>query len=419
MPGTTLDLGGNTLTTGDATGANTIGGTIQGAGGSLVKVGSDTLTLLDVDTYTGPTTVSAGSLLVNGSLTSAVAVATGATLGGSGTVGNVSSISSNSGTVNPGNGATDATFTIGSFVLGTGTLFLNIDGTAAYDSVKVTGSSINLTGTNLTLAITPANINTGDQYTILSNPGNLAITGSFVGAAEGSTITVSGRSFMITYHGGASTNDIVLTAQAAGAVTIVGGFPSLNANPHNDPQYAYIAHTGQHSMVESVVYSFGSSVSLSRSDFTITNKGAASIGSTVFPAFVPDLVVTGTDSNTLWTVTFANHVIGGVEQADGVNDVTHSIGDGKYEIVLNNAASSLNSTYDFYRLLGDVNHSGVVDGANFQAFITAFNQTPGTALYLGAEDFDGGYLNPTVNGADFQTLVTNFNRTVMPIAGFN
>jgi autotransporter-associated beta strand protein len=383
-----------------------------------VAAGADTLTLSGTTTYSGGTTVSAGALLVNSNLTtSAVAIATGATLGGFGTVGNVSSLGTGSGTINPGNGSTDATFTVGNFGLGAGTLLLNIDGTSSFDSVMVNGSTINLTGTSLSLAITPANIHGGDQYSILSNPNGDAYAGSFVGASEGATVTVGGLTFKITYAGGAG-HDVVLTAQSSGA-TIVGGFPALNANPHNLPQYAYIAHTGQHSMVESVVYSFSSPVTLSRSDFTITNKGAAFIGTNFFTAYVPDLVVTGSDSNTLWTVTFANHVVSGVEQDDGVNDSTHSIGDGKYELVLNNAANSLNNTYDFYRLLGDVDHAGIVDGGNFQAFITAFNQTPGTALYLGADDFDGGYLNPTVNGADFQTLVSNFNHSVLPIAGFN
>ena len=410
-------------------GANNLSSTFDGnitdgaaPGGSLAKAGTGTLTLSSASSgnYTGTTSVFAGSLIVNGSITSAVSIASGATLGGSGTVGDVSS-AGNTGTLNPGapSPGPDATLTVGSFVLGSGTLALNIDGLSSYDSVKVNGTSIDLTGTTLSLAITPASINDNDQYTILSNPGNLAITGFFVGAGDNSTITVGGRSFTISYHGGASTHDIVLTAQAGGAVTIVGGFPALNANPHNLPQYTYIAHPGQHSMVESVVYSFSSSVSLSRSDFTITNKGPANIGGSNFAAYVPDLAVTGTDNNTLWTVTFANHVVGGVEQADGVSDTTGSIGDGKYELVLNNAANSLTSTYDFYRLLGDVNHKGTVDGDNFQAFITAFNQTPGTALYVGAFDFDGGYLNPTVNGADFQTLVTNFNHTVGDITGFN
>ena len=354
---------------------------------------------------------------MNGSLASAVAVATNATLGGSGTVGNVSSLAGNSGTVNPGVGATDGTLSVGNFALGSGTLFLNLDGTSSYDSVKATGSTIDLTNTNLTLAITPSAINGGDQYTILSNQAGNTINGMFAGTSEGSTITVSGKSFTISYQGGTS-HDVVLTATSSG-ISVVSGFPALNALPDvSDPtyaQFAYIAHPGQHSMVESVVYSFSSAVALARTDFTITNKGAAFIGGTSFAAYTPDLVVTGSNNNTRWTVTFKNHT----GQDDGVNASTGSIGDGKYELVLNNAADSVTSTYDFYRLLGDVDHAGIVDGGNFQAFITAFNQTPGTAAYLGADDFDGGVSNPTVNGADFQTLVTNFNHSVGDITGFN
>src|SRR5262249_29216739 len=148
-----------------------------------------------------------------------------------------------------------------------------------------------------------------------------------------------------------------LTAQ--GSTTLLTGFPALNANPHNLPQYAYFAHPGQHSMVESVVYSFSSSVTLSKSDFTLTNKGAAYVGGFTFQAYAPDLVVAGTDGGTLWTVTFANHVVSGVEQDDGVSDSTHSIGDGKYELALNSAANSLTSTFDFYRLGFDVAGKGV------------------------------------------------------------
>jgi autotransporter-associated beta strand protein len=58
-------------------------------GGSLVKVGSGTLTLLGVNAYTGSTTVSTGELIVNGSiaLSSLTTVNSGAALSGSGTVG--------------------------------------------------------------------------------------------------------------------------------------------------------------------------------------------------------------------------------------------------------------------------------------------------------------------------------------------
>ena len=48
---------------------------------SVVKTGPGTWDLAGADTYTGSTHVNAGSLLVDGSLTSSVTVAAGATLG--------------------------------------------------------------------------------------------------------------------------------------------------------------------------------------------------------------------------------------------------------------------------------------------------------------------------------------------------
>jgi autotransporter-associated beta strand protein len=65
-----------------------------GAPTALVKLGPNTLTLTGNSTYTGPTVVDAGTLLVNGSThaNSAVAVRPGATLGGTGTVGGPTTI---------------------------------------------------------------------------------------------------------------------------------------------------------------------------------------------------------------------------------------------------------------------------------------------------------------------------------------
>ncbi|MGL4942044.1 MAG: beta strand repeat-containing protein [Thermoguttaceae bacterium] len=80
--GTSVALGGKTLTVGDATNT-TFAGNIGGTGGSLVKNGAGTFTLSGANTYTGNTTVNAGTLKINGKLTGtgAVDIKNGATLG--------------------------------------------------------------------------------------------------------------------------------------------------------------------------------------------------------------------------------------------------------------------------------------------------------------------------------------------------
>jgi autotransporter-associated beta strand protein len=66
--------------------------------GTLTKQGQGTLVLTGSSTYTGPTTVEAGTLQVNGSIVSPVTVNSGATLSGNGSVASVN----NSGTVAAG-----------------------------------------------------------------------------------------------------------------------------------------------------------------------------------------------------------------------------------------------------------------------------------------------------------------------------
>ncbi|AHF90136.1 autotransporter [Opitutaceae bacterium TAV5] len=80
---------------------------------NLVKSGAGTLTLSGANTWTGSTSVNAGTLLVNGSLAStAVTVADGATLGGSGSIGGLTTIRSGA-HLAPGNSPGTLTFTAG------------------------------------------------------------------------------------------------------------------------------------------------------------------------------------------------------------------------------------------------------------------------------------------------------------------
>jgi autotransporter-associated beta strand protein len=92
-------LGANNLTVASNNLSTTFSGMIQGTGGSLTKIGSETLTLAGASTYTGDTNINRGVLQIDGSINSNTTVHGNGTLAGTGTIsGNVS----NNGKVSPG-----------------------------------------------------------------------------------------------------------------------------------------------------------------------------------------------------------------------------------------------------------------------------------------------------------------------------
>jgi autotransporter-associated beta strand protein len=178
----------------------------------LTLAGSGTLVLGGANTYTGGTTVAGGTLLVNGSLAAGTVNVNGGALGGTGTTGPVSVGAA--GTLAPGaGGGNPGVLTTGNLVLNSGSAFNAVldgasPGAGGYSQLVANGT-INLGGAtlNLTLGFTPA---LGQSFTLIKNGGKSAVTGTFNGLPEGSTLVVNGMTFQITYVGG-SGHDVVLT----------------------------------------------------------------------------------------------------------------------------------------------------------------------------------------------------------------
>lgn len=152
----------------------TISSPISGyAGGEgLTKTGNGILLLSGANTYTGPTIVNNGTLLVNGSLGSgAVTVASGASLGGGGLVGGATTVQPG-GTLAPGNGGI-GTLLFSSSLTVAGTIVMEVgrsDTAVSNDLATVTGA---LTyGGNLVVTNVSTNAFAAGDTLKLFNAGN-------------------------------------------------------------------------------------------------------------------------------------------------------------------------------------------------------------------------------------------------------
>ncbi|MDZ7619613.1 MAG: autotransporter-associated beta strand repeat-containing protein [Patescibacteria group bacterium] len=192
-------------------GTGTISGVISGSGGVTKIDNPGTWILSGTNTFTGQTTVSAGTLLVNGdnsAATGTVTVATGATLGGNGVIGGDTTIN---GTLSTGALATvgsvgtldfsgnDLTFGDGSFWL----VDLVQGVVDSSDSILVDALTI---GANSTLTFNMSGVFSGDEvYTLAtySSP-----SGTFANFATSGVYTIGGNSFLLDY----GTNALTLTA---------------------------------------------------------------------------------------------------------------------------------------------------------------------------------------------------------------
>jgi outer membrane autotransporter protein len=189
----------------------TFAGAISG-GGTITKMGSALLNLTN-SSAASSTTVSAGTLAINGALSSPVSISTGAVLKGTGTV--IGTLT-NSGTVQPGN-------SIGTMNV-VGDVTFNSGSTYAVEVSPTAASLLNITGNltlqpSTTLQITPdAGIYSAPlQLTIAQTTGN--VTGTFSNVTYTSPLV----QFNVQYL----PQSIVLSLSAAPFITVV---PTGNAS---------------------------------------------------------------------------------------------------------------------------------------------------------------------------------------------
>jgi hypothetical protein len=193
--------------------------TLQIDGGVVALNGPDTATA-----NTGSVVVNnTGVLRVGGAIGGNVAVAAGGTLEGNGRVGPVVA----AGNVSPGTLAAPlATLTTRDLTLDAGRLTLDLQSTAAYDRVDVTGTVTLQNNPQLAGFIAAGgSIANGDLFFIVNNDGTDPVIGGFSGIGNGGQgspgfVVLNNQPFFVSYFGDSTTNgfdvpggnDIVLRA---------------------------------------------------------------------------------------------------------------------------------------------------------------------------------------------------------------
>jgi autotransporter-associated beta strand protein len=200
--------------------------------GNLIKTNAGTLTLWSNNTYTGSTTLNAGTLAVNGLQPASAVVLNQGTLTGRGTVGTITS----TGTGGPGSivispGANASLMTCSNVSLNAATTFATaLSGPGVYNELIVHGTvALNNATLSVSLGFTPT---LGEVFILISNDGADPVSGTFNGLPEGSSFYLNGNQFTISYAG-FDGNDVVLTVTRTTLTWSGGGTNTYWTNPAN------------------------------------------------------------------------------------------------------------------------------------------------------------------------------------------
>jgi autotransporter-associated beta strand protein len=185
---------------------------------SLTKRGAGTQTLSGVNTYTGHTTVSGGTLAINGSIVSPV-TGEGGSIGGTGAISNTVTVLAG-GSIAPG--APVGAFTVTGAINSSGTAFMEIDrtNTPAISDRLVGLSSVTLGGSLVVTNIGEA-LQAGDAFQLFSGAplnlafSNITLPGLGSGLAWSNSLSLNGSiAVVVSTLNTTATN---ITAKVSGA----------------------------------------------------------------------------------------------------------------------------------------------------------------------------------------------------------
>ena len=182
--------------------SNTYAGVISdGSQLSVTKTGLGTQVLSGTNTYTGTTTISAGTLLVSGSISGSTTTVNGGTLGGSGGTTGAVTVATG-GTIAPGSSV--GTLNTGALTFTGGAFGLEINTTAITSDLANVAGDLSLLG-GATLSITDFNVSgtpltVGQVFTFIDYSG-IWDGGVFTGRADDSDFTLGLNTYRISYNG--------------------------------------------------------------------------------------------------------------------------------------------------------------------------------------------------------------------------
>ena len=354
---------------------NTSGNTL-----SLIKTGSAKLTLTAANGYPGNTTISNGTLQVNGSLASAsVIVCTNAILGGTGTLLGTTTVNAG-GTVSPGGSAalTLNALTLGASASDNLTLTLNGNGTTVAGYVAVTGSGGFANNGTVTVNVVGSLPTTLTNYTLLTYSGTMAGTGTFVVGSLTSGLlgyvtnntTASAIQLVVTGSDylqwvGSSTNNWDLQGSNVwrfGSSGLPASYADTKRVSFDDSASNFVVN------VAATVAPGGISVSNNANNYSLGGSGKITGGTSLTKDGTGTLTITTTNDYTAQTV-----IING----------TLKLGDGTANN--GNLASSIsNNTALVFANPGSQTYAGVISGPG-----TVTKQSAGALTVSGNNSYDG------------------------------